>query len=265
MLGLDRLYHYQSFNLDHLREVIADGVIHFSKPSDFNDPWDCRPWFDFECIADPKILEQHVQWYIEVTRKHRPDISADVVQKNANEYRRNPDALAAKIREFSQGLASAVEAQYRVYCLSPKCDSELMWSHYAAKHQAVCLEFAVRNELFCTALPVQYAETYPRFSMTGFSGPEEHIAPLLTKSAAWSYEQEFRLISDEKGDPRHTIVTTGGKKSIPPRSLTAVILGCLAPKSTKQAIVDMVAASPHQPLIKTAVRMQNKYRLMIST
>jgi hypothetical protein len=263
-LGLEHLYHYQSFNLDYLREVIVGGVIHFSKPSDFNDPWDCRPWFDFECLSDTKALEQHVEWYIEVSRKHRPEIPADVIQKNADEYRRNPNALAAKIREFSQVMASAIDVQYRMYCLSPKPDCELMWSHYAAKHQAVCLEFAVRNELFCNALPVQYAEIYPRFLMTGFSGPEEHLAPLFTKSAAWSYEQEFRLISDEKGDPRHTIVTTEGKKSIPPRSLTAVILGCLAPQSTKQAIVELIAVSPHRPVLKTAARMQDKYQLMIS-
>jgi hypothetical protein len=139
-----------------------------------------------------------------------------------------------------------------------------MWSHYATKHQAVCLEFAVRNELFCNALPVQYAETYPRFLMTGFPGEEQHIAPLLTKSATWSYEQEFRLISDEKGDPRDTIVTAGGKKKIPPRSLTAVILGCLTPQSTKEAIIELITMSPHRPLIKTAMRMQNKYQLMIS-
>jgi hypothetical protein len=205
-----------------------------------------------------------LSWYIKVTRKHRPDIPADVVQKNADEYRRNPNALAAKIREFSQAIAGAIDAQYRVYCLSSKCDCELMWSHYAAKHQVVCLEFAVRNELFCNALPVEYAESYPRFQMTGFSGPEQHIAPLLTKSAAWSYEREFRLISDEQGDPRNTIVTANGKKNIPPLSLTAVILGCLAPQTTKQAITEMVAASPHQPLIKAAVRMQNKFQLTIN-
>lgn len=154
MLGLTHLYHYQVFNPNYLHEAIVDSVIHFSRPSDFNDPWDCRPWFDFDCLVDPRILEQHVQWYIEVTRKHRPDIPADVVQRNADNYRREPNSLAAKIREFSQAMATAIDTQYRVYCLSSKCDSELMWSHYAAKHQGVCLEFTVRNELFCTALPI---------------------------------------------------------------------------------------------------------------
>jgi len=262
--GHQHLYHYQSFNADYLREVIVDGVIHFSKPSDFNDPWDCRPWFDSECLGDPEILEQHVQWYIGVSRKHRPDIPADQVHQTADAYRRDPSALASKVREFSQALARAVDGRYRVYCLSPKSNSELMWAHYTAKHQGVCLEFAVRNEFFCTALPITYAESYPRFSMIGFSGTEEHIAPLLTKSAVWSYEQEFRLISDEEGDPRDTIVTVGGKKTIPPGSLTAVIFGCLAPDSIKESIAQMVRASAHRPTLKTVARMENRYELIIA-
>jgi hypothetical protein len=101
-----------------------------------------------------------------------------------------------------------------------------MWAHYAAKYQGVCPEFAVRNNLFYHALEVQYSVDYPQHRMTGFSGSDEHIAPLVTKSAAWSYENEFRLISDENGDPRVSIVTTDGKKALASMSLTVVILRC---------------------------------------
>ncbi|MFZ0457794.1 MAG: DUF2971 domain-containing protein [Rhodoplanes sp.] len=263
-LRVPHLYHYQAFNVKYLREVIVGGTLHFSKPSDFNDPWDCRPWYDFDGIADPEILEQHVQWYVGVSQKHRPDISIEQVNERANFFRQNPPALTAKIREFSQAMGDAINAQYRVYCLSTKSDCELMWAHYAQKHQGICLEFSVANELFCTAFPVQYALTYPHFFMTDHAGPEQQIAPLLSKSSAWNYEDEFRLISDEKGDPKDTIVTTAGKKDIPSKSLTAVILGCLAPDSTKQSIIQMIAESRHRPALKRAVRMRNQYKLMIA-
>jgi len=263
-LRVPNLYHYQAFNLEYLREVIVGSTLHFSKPSDFNDPWDCRPWYDFDCIADPQILEQHVQWYIGVSQTHRPDISTEQVNERANFFRRNPPALAAKIREFSQTMGEAINAQYRVYCLSTKSDCELMWAHYAQSHRGVCLEFSVANELFCSAFPVQYGLTYPRFLMTDHKGPDQQIAPLLSKSSAWSYEEEFRLISDEKGDPTDTIVTTVGKKKIPPKSLTAVILGCLAPDSAKRSIIQMIAGSRYPPDLKRAVRMHNQYKLMIA-
>jgi len=263
-LRVPHLYHYQAFNVEYLREVIAGGTLHFSKPYDFNDPWDCRPWYDFDGIADPEILEQHVQWYVGVSQKHRPDIPIEHVNERANFYRHNPSALAAKIRELSQVMGEVINAQYRVYCFSIKSDCELMWAHYAQKHQGICLEFSVANELFCTAFPVQYALTYPRVFMTDHAGPDEHIAPLLSKSSAWSYEDEFRLICDEKGDPKNTIVTTAGKKDIPPRSLTAVILGCMAPDSTKQSIIQMIAESHYPSALKRAVRMRNQYKLMIA-
>jgi hypothetical protein len=263
-LKLTNLYHYQSFNVDYLREVIVDGVIYFSKPSDFNDPWDCRPWFDFSGLADPEIVEEHVRWYIDVTKRNRPDISEDQVLETANLYRKNPNILAQKVREFSGAMCSAIDSRYRVYCLSSRCDSELMWSHYADKHRGVCLEFEVLNDLFFTALQVQYAEVYPRFSMTSFSGDEQQIAPLITKSNSWGYEKEFRLISDELGDPRDCIVTVGGKKGLPALSLTGVVLGCLAPDSTKTAIQGLIAASTNRPQLKSAQRALGRYQLTIA-
>lgn len=263
-LRVPHLYHYQAYNADYLREVIVNGTLHFSRPSDFNDPWDCKPWYDADSIADPDVFERHVQWYIGVTRKHRPDIPIDQVNERARFFRRDPSALAAKIQEFSLAMGEAINAQYRVYCLSTQSNCELMWAHYTQKHRGVCLEFSVANELFCTAFPVHYALAYPRFLMTNHSGSDQHIAPLLSKSSAWSYENEFRLISDERGDPKDTIVTRAGKRDMPLKSLTAVILGCLAPESTKQSIIQMIAEAPNRPALRRAVRMRNQFRLMIA-
>ena len=95
--------------------------------------------------------------------------------------------------------------------------------------KAFAWNFLSLTNFFVQHFRFEYALTYPRFFMTDHAGPEQQIAPLLSKSSAWNYEDEFRLISDEKGDPKDTIVTTAGKKDIPSKSLTAVILGCLAP------------------------------------
>ena len=263
-LGIDRLFHYQSFRPDFAREVVVDGVLHFSKPSDFNDPWDCKPWFDSEGLKDPMIFEDHLRYYIDITRKHRRDISEDAIAQSVENFRANPALLAAKIPEFSEAMGAAINEQYRVYCVTPKPNSELMWAHYAAKHQGICLEFGVRNDVFYSALQVQYLHTYPVYRMTGYAGPDEHLAPLYTKSAAWSYEEEFRLISDERGDPSNSLVTVLGKQPLPRGSLKAVIMGCLAPDSTKQAVADLVAASPHKPQLKFATRMKDQYQLQIS-
>ena len=38
-LGIERLYHYQSFDKpERLARVFTDGTLYFSRPRDFNDP-----------------------------------------------------------------------------------------------------------------------------------------------------------------------------------------------------------------------------------
>jgi len=60
-LGLKSLYHYQDFNLtssdDHveqLADILKNHRIWCSDPSTFNDPWDCKPYFDPAILDDPR-------------------------------------------------------------------------------------------------------------------------------------------------------------------------------------------------------------------
>jgi hypothetical protein len=52
-LSVPRLYHYQDFDLtssaDHtarLVDILQEHRIWCSNPAHFNDPWDCKPYFD---------------------------------------------------------------------------------------------------------------------------------------------------------------------------------------------------------------------------
>ena len=51
---VDRLYHYQPLDLSRLEAIVRDRLIYFSKPSDFNDPWDGKPWFNITGLQDPE-------------------------------------------------------------------------------------------------------------------------------------------------------------------------------------------------------------------
>ena len=55
---------------------------------------------------------------------------------------------------------------HRVYCLSERCDSSLMWSHYTASHTGICLEFDALAVPFIHAERVIYRKTYPEFDIT---------------------------------------------------------------------------------------------------
>jgi hypothetical protein len=67
-IGLPYLYHYQRFNLQGVRSVIVDKKLHLSRPSAFNDPWDCKPCFDID-LSDDESVEAHAAYFERCDRK----------------------------------------------------------------------------------------------------------------------------------------------------------------------------------------------------
>lgn len=99
---------------------------------------------------------------------------------------------------------------FLISCFSKNYSSELMWAHYANKNKGVCIEF--ENEGF---MDVQYSTNRKPLTLEKVIGKilwnyhtstqnfDEYkndktflitLAPLLTKSLDWSYEEEVRCI-----------------------------------------------------------------------
>ncbi len=263
-IGLDRLYHYQPFDPVRLSKIILEKALYFSNPGDFNDPWDCRPWWNVDALSDPVVFDRHIDWYITVTRKHGQNIPENEIQRRANVFRSNPELFIGKMKEISLAIEATINERYRVYCLSSKPGSELMWAHYSNKHQGICLEFDAGNELFSQALKLSYQEDYPLFDLTNET-EDEQLMPLTTKSAAWNYEDEYRLIAQEENAavPEDTLMTQSNYIELPDGALTAIIVGCTAPDSTLNAIKELIEQSTCSVKLKRAVRARDQYKLSI--
>lgn len=111
-----------------------------------------------------------------------------------------------------------------------------MWAHYAESHKGVCLEFTSRNPLFFQALRVTYQRYYPVFDMAEEDAQLELLV-LLTKSRAWRYEDEYRLIGLERscvkpGASAPGLITDNSLVELPDDWLKAVIVGYLAEAAT---------------------------------
>ena len=199
-----------------------------------------------------------------VTRKYGQNIPENEIQRRANVFRSNPELLIGKMKKSSLAIEATINERYRVYCLSSKPDSELMWAHYSNKHQGICLEFDAGNELFSQALKLSYQEDYPMFDLTAET-EEEHLMPLTTKSAAWNYEDEYRLIAQEEkaAIPEDTLMTQSNYIELPDGAQTAIIVGCLAPNSTLTAIKELIEQSTCSVKLKRAVRARDQYKLSI--
>jgi len=154
LAGVSRLYHYRRFDRDHLRDVLVNQRVHCSNPSNLNGPWDCRPWFREDALDDPVALEGYVEF---VNSLQPPDraMSKAELGRELRIVQENPQHRREILERTARETFVAIPRKWRIYCLTPCCDSILMWSHYAENHLGICLEFSTDNKLFGSAEEVR--------------------------------------------------------------------------------------------------------------
>lgn len=261
-LGLQSLYHYQDFDLsgsvdhiDRLADVLTKHRVYCSNPATFNDPWDCKPYFDPALLDDPSVREATVEKLIS-TRTGGPEL--DPLDER---LRADPEFLKEAIHKFSVRLSDFIPTQWGVYCLSPVPTLTLMWSHYARNHRGICLEFAVPNTKFQLAFQVHYQNRYPKLLL---HDSDSRLRMLLVKSSDWAYEQEFRLICPRVTDIKELPLTMDGNYlQIGPQAVKSIILGCQIDKATDGKIRDLVREYAPHVRVRQARRALQRYELAI--
>lgn len=95
-----------------------------------------------------------------------------------------------------------------ISCFSKCFDNVLMWSHYAQKHEGVCLIYTgvfqkKQYVLFCEEIEgalfsfekINYSNIKPKkVNRIKDLANKKLISALVTKSSEWEYEDEYRLV-----------------------------------------------------------------------
>jgi Protein of unknown function (DUF2971) len=226
-------------------------------------PWDCRPSFNKSELDDPAEHERTVHWFVRCDRTRNASLPEKEHLRREQELRADCKLLERMIDEMSSEMERAIQMQYRVYCLSTHPVSMLMWSHYADSCKGLCLEFSVGNELFCGALPVEYFDTYPLFSVAA-THEDANLRTLLTKSAVWSYENEFRIVASEQPFVFAGVPTTNqGLLPLPKGALTSVIVGASMPIADRELVQSLVKDSGWDVAVKVAALVRDRYAFEI--
>jgi len=185
------IYRYIDSNLKKLATVKRN-QIWMSSPEDFNDPFDCNfPIMDnFSAEDFEKIMELGGKRLCKSPPEREVFLSA-----TENDKRR---FIQNCVAEFRSRIAS-----FGVCCFSEVWNSILMWSHYADKHQGICLGY--ENKGFEEQHPgvlnkVRYSTHYPDVRLGQIHRDFNRMLEiyLLTKSVDWRYEREWRLIITEE-------------------------------------------------------------------
>lgn len=192
-------YKYLPFSEGSLK-TLADGTIKFTSPIEFNDPFDCLPYYDTTNIQ-------------QVTRAR-----ADLFKAYCKEKGLSPANRLGERHRFTTRIKNNIEngsfaintlKNVGVVSLSKNALSIPMWSHYADFHRGLVLEFRIpimgtKEDLSISTdrllpFPVRYSENRPRIDFITNNSKNIVNDIALTKSLDWAYEEEERVIDNERG------------------------------------------------------------------
>lgn len=188
-----RLYKYRAAN-DFFFNMLETGSLWFSRPADFNDPFDCR--LKLNLGNDKKNLEANL-----VKAGLMPKFTNAVLRKNHRKMMSDPvyyNRFMTMLHHY------VINSRLSVCCFAENPDNLLLWAHYAASHTGVCLDFSMHRKgfMYANLLPVQYKYRYPVFDIRKFGNEPRifyamHQHAVCTKSLHWEYEREWRVVLDE--------------------------------------------------------------------
>lgn len=178
---------------EHTRALLEKGELLFSKPGDFNDPFDCN--FDFQQIT-PSDVESLCKNYIGLPQDQK--IVDDVIE-NCNERTSIGKNIHADLNDGNY---------FRVCAFSSDEKNILMWSHYAKDHKGICVGFintsegikisddclsALHTIRFINPKIVMYTDIIHGKSTINSITNEEIEKRVFSKATDWSYEKEYRV------------------------------------------------------------------------
>lgn len=222
VVSLKTIYKYSDFD-SALNKILVENTLKFSKPSEYNDPFDCHESL-INLKSTDKIVHETLmssETGVILTRKDRRKIIREISLGT------NTASILTKERE-----------KFKISCFAEKNDSVLMWGHYADKHQGMCIGFEfppIYDKKFMIC-PVKYIE-----KIIPFDGSSDATRTILywltTKSMTWKYEKEIRAILKTENKSSFELVT------INPQTVKEVIFGCRVSESRIEKTIKTIKRS----------------------
>lgn len=247
-----KLYKYQPFNQYSLINLIKR-QLYFSKPENFNDPYDCDPPFR---IAKTHRTEKNINSLFARIRNSRTDTAA--FDMNYLTKGKPNKRFEREFIDSPNSIREQIRAKTGVTCFSENVDDILLWSHYADMHKGFCLEFdtqvpIMKGQPNTKLYKVKYpkSNSYRRLNIRDILNKFDVLEVLLTtKSHHWHYENEWRIFCDE-----------GGSKAYPfnLNALTGIYFGYKMPKEYKDVIVSVLSDSSNQNTPLDLVTLAKSY------
>lgn len=196
------VYKYRSLN-ENTEKIFSNKQLWFSKPNDFNDPFDCQIVVQAENSVDD---------IANFLRKNAPTMPSKKVKMYSRHWSKN----LAQWREIVNKTIQEHINNTGICCFAGSDDNILMWSHYGDSHKGICIKFDLLADpdFFAIPLKVKYNTEYPKYDhIKDNSNLVKHL--IMTKSECWKYEEELRVLKQKFG-------SVNFKKEV----IVEVVFGC---------------------------------------
>ena len=233
-MSVEVLYKYGKLG-EHSESLFSTPTIWFASPASLNDPFECRPWFDFAGTD-----QQAMTFLVRVLQKRDSNLSAVDALERALAMLQGGRLKDSRLWNFfRKDITRLVATDIGICCFTTTNTNILMWSHYASDHRGYCLEFEASDTtpFFGEAQKVSYSKDFPTVNI--FTTPRDSQVDLifLTKFEGWRYEEEYRIVDHQAG---------AGLRSYPLRSLKSVTFGMRMPDEDRRKIQHWLQGRGHE-------------------
>jgi len=267
-------------------DVLKDKIFVYSKPTRFNDPFDCLPHYKESLELNPigaRIYFLKMDFndfdsarlHAEVINHVKLSVAADpsftLVAVMPIDPSIPPEHHGDFVSGFRTSIAPSMQDSVVALSLSEEANSLLMWAHYAEDHTGFVVGFCSDHTYFNSAgvnpsnpgylNKVVYSSDRP----SGVVGTMSAESAYLTKGLEWSYEREWRVLQKARNASR-VIENSSGDIHLfeyPSDAVVQVVVGARAKKETLDTIRDILsdrAVWPNVSLYQAVVDSRH-YRL----
>lgn len=252
-VGVESLFRFAKVCPDHpeyLSQLFVEGKLYHSLPGNFNDPFECRPHFNWPTSPSKvKAIRSHL---IKVAKGN------GFKTKDAEKAVSNSMKDTEFIQETIYAAIQKSFSEIRVCSFTTRKENLLFWSHYAGIHEGFCVEFDAKITPIAYAYKVDYSSEYPEVEYPSPADARGFI-PALIKSEDWAYEEEFRTIfvpeaSNQPANDGESLLLKGDE-------ITNIYFGSNMSLENIENITRLVSSGPFSPKLWKASLSKSSFGL----
>ena len=256
-------FHYKSYNKSHLEDLLLNNRIKFSKPDELNDLWEFN--YNLKIPENKTEFNKALRWFEKAHRNQCPNFNEIKRSEIFSNVKRDEAKLNRIIEKTGESLNKHIPNQYRVYCLTNDPISILMWAHYGNNNKGICVEYEADNKKFRLnnyIEKVAYSREFPIHKIW-----DEKKLPMFRKPILWKYENEFRIIAEERSHAMasETLKTDNDFFTFPIPIVRSIIIGARTDDTIKLEIEDLIKHLNPRVILRQCHQSKSNYSLNIET